>query len=397
MKKYVVLIVIFTLLFNLVAYANESILIPEVVSKSAILMDKESGRVLWGKNHTEKLPMASTTKIMTLLVALEKGDFSKDVVITSRASKAPDVQLNIKEGEVFKLGDLIYPLMLESSNDVAIAIAEHVGGDVETFCNMMTEKAKEIGAENTSFKTPNGLDAEGHYSTAYDLALITRYALENEKFVKVINTSTYTFKSDLRSYSVNNKNRLLTSYKGGNGVKTGFTNKAGNCFVGSASKNGLNLITVVLQAGWGSLGKEAKWTDTYKILNYGFDNYNKQIILEKREYKIDYIDITNSKVKSLPAYYIVSENLELLLNHEEKEYLEIREEYIKKLDAPVENNQKIGEARVYLKDELITQYDIRVRGGASIHDFIASLEKVISVWVGLGYDNVNIDIRSMVE
>ncbi len=258
MRKYVVAILIFLMVFNnsIVIKAESEDL--SVVSKSAVLLDKSSGRVLWGKSENEKMPMASTTKIMTLLVALEEGDFKKDVVVSSKASRAPDVQLNIKENEIFKLKDLLYPLMLESSNDVAIAVGEHVGGSVENFAKMMTNKAKEIGAVNTSFKNPNGLDEEGHYSTAYDLALIAKYALENEDFLNIINTKTYTLKSDLRSYTVNNKNRLLSSYKGGNGVKTGYTNLAANCFVGSAKRGETELISVVLQAGWGATGREQK-------------------------------------------------------------------------------------------------------------------------------------------
>ncbi len=227
-------------------------------SKGVILYDAYSGRILYGENIDEKLPMASTTKIMTLLVALENANLDDIVKVSKNATKAPKVKMYLSEGEEVKLENLLYGLSLESFNDCAVAVAEYVGGDVETFCNMMTAKAKELGAVNTSFKTPNGLDADGHYSTARDLAIITAYALKNEKFVEITNTISYTFKSSKREYTVNNKNRLLREYQGANGVKTGYTGLAGQCFVGAAKRGDMQLVTVVLQAGWGETGKAQK-------------------------------------------------------------------------------------------------------------------------------------------
>ncbi len=227
-------------------------------SKGVILYDATSGRILYGENIDEKLPMASTTKIMTLLVALENADLDAMVKVSKNATKAPKVKMYLSEGEEVRLENLLYALSLESFNDCAVAVAEYVGGDVETFCNMMTAKAKELGAVNTSFKTPNGLDADGHYSTARDLAIITAYALQNENFVEITNTRSMTFKSSKREYTVYNKNRLLSEYQGANGVKTGYTGLAGQCFVGAAKRGDMQLVTVVLQAGWGESGKAQK-------------------------------------------------------------------------------------------------------------------------------------------
>ncbi len=391
----IVLLVLFTTRSTI--FINADTTMPNVASKSAILMDKNSGRVLWGKDENEKMPMASTTKIMTLLVALEKGDFEKEVIVSSKASRAPDVQLNIKEGEKFKLEDLLYPLMLESSNDVAIAIGEHTGGSVEGFAEMMTEKAKEIGAVNTQFKNPNGLDEDGHYSTAYDLALITKYALDNPDFVKIINTKTYTFKSDLRSYTVNNKNRLLSSFNGGNGVKTGYTNKAANCFVGSAKRDDVELISVVLQAGWGATGREGKWTDTYEILNYGFDNFHLHKVIQKGEVALGDINVLTSKVNKLPIGYTVTEDFYLLLSDEEKENIYIKEEFIEEIEAPVNEGMVIGEAKVYLNDDVVNRYEIKTMGSAKIHDFISCLEAVFTSWFSLGFNDVQVDFRSKIS
>ena len=174
--------------------------------------------------------------------------------------------------------------MLESSNDVAVAIAEGIGGSVENFCNMMTAKAKELGALHTSYKTPNGLDADGHYTTAYDLALITRYALENEKFMEIINTKSYTFQelTANRSISVSNKNAFLNIYNGANGVKTGFTGQAGYCFVGSANQNGMELIAVVLACSWPP-NKTYRWADTKKLMDYGFGHYSYKKALDDQK------------------------------------------------------------------------------------------------------------------
>ena len=153
--------------------------LPKVRAKGAVLIEAESGRVLYEKNGFESMPMASTTKIMTCIVALEEGKLDDIVTTSKRASRAPEVKLHLKEGEKQRLGDLLYALMLQSNNDAAVAIAEHISGSVEAFCNHMTERAKELGATHTAFKTPNGLDADGHFASPYDLAIISAYALKN--------------------------------------------------------------------------------------------------------------------------------------------------------------------------------------------------------------------------
>ncbi|MFV0441339.1 MAG: D-alanyl-D-alanine carboxypeptidase family protein [Lachnospirales bacterium] len=397
MKKIIEIGAVFIMCVFMIttAFAED---LPSVISKSAILLDSKTGRVLWGKEHLAQMPMASTTKIMTLLVALENSTGDEEVIVTKRASKAPDVQLDIVEGEKFRLGDLFYPLMLESSNDVAIAIAEAVGGTVEDFAIMMTEKAKEIGAKNTSFKNPNGLDEEGHYTTAYDLALITKYALENDRFREIIGTKSYNFKSDKRSYAVNNKNRLLSSYSGGTGVKTGYTNQAANCFVGSANRDDMELISVVLQAGWGSVGREGKWDDTYKILNYGFENYKYYTLVEKNTFEVGMAKVNTSKTEEVPIVYTVDEDINMPLTAKEYETLEIVTEYKDKLDAPVEKGEVVGETKVYLNDEVIAVYDVITTMGAEIHDFIAMFEKTMKTYIKLGFDDdINIDLRKYLE
>ncbi|MCL1924984.1 MAG: D-alanyl-D-alanine carboxypeptidase [Defluviitaleaceae bacterium] len=243
----------------------------EVVANAAILLDADSGRVLWEKNAYEQLPMASTTKIMTAIVALENANIEDIVTISSLAASQPKVRMELKKGEEIKLEHLLYALMLNSFNDAAVAIAEYVSGSVEEFCNLMTIRAGEMGAYNTSFKTPSGLDAEGHFSTAYDMAIITKEALKNEEFIKIINTRNWEAESNKRSYSLVNKNRLLDEVQGAYGVKTGFTGLAGHCFVGSVKRD-LNLITVVLGSGHAGNRKQ-KWLDTKELLNHGFKTF----------------------------------------------------------------------------------------------------------------------------
>ena len=242
------------------SYENENSTVPEnedpkrikLNSLAALLMDAENNRVLYEVNGYQEMPMASTTKIMTCIIALENGNMEDVVTVSSYAAGMPDVQLNIRAGEQYYLKDLMYSLMLESHNDSAVAIAEHIGGTVEGFATMMNDKARALGCYDTNFITPNGLDAEGHYTTARDLAVISSYAIQNKEFIDITNTSSYQFKElkKGRSFIVSNKNKFLYMMDGAIGIKTGFTGKAGYCFVGALKKPDRTLISVVLGCGW---------------------------------------------------------------------------------------------------------------------------------------------------
>lgn len=248
-------------------------------AKAAILMDGDNQRILFGKEEEKELPMASTTKIMTCLYAIEHGNLSDKVVFSKRAASAPKVKLGAKSGSQFLLSDLLYALMLESYNDAAVAIAEHIGGSVEQFCADMTQEARNYGCYRTSFETPNGLDSARHYTTCHDLALLTFLALKNDNFCKIIKEPSFSIKElkTGQSYSLNNKNLFLTSYNGAIGVKTGYTNNAGYCFVGAVKKDGRYLISVVLGSGWYP-NRRYKWEDTKKLMDYGMNNYSKKEI-----------------------------------------------------------------------------------------------------------------------
>lgn len=353
--------------------------LPEVGAQGAILMDFKTGRVLWEKNADEPLAMASTTKIMTALLALEKGDQDDEVIVSQEAAQTPPVKMFLQKGEKIKLEYLLYALMLQSSNDAAVAIAEHIGGTVENFCGMMTERAKSLGCDDTVFETPNGLDQGEHHSTARDMANIARAALNNKDFLRIINTPSVTFKSSRTTYDVNNKNRLLNEFEGANGIKTGYTGKAGQCFVGAAKRGDMQLISVVLASGWGNKGKEQKWTDTKRILSYGFNNYEYESILTEQSVA-EQVKIERSKTEKLDAKY--SESIVVPLAKDESVNVEVDVPSV--LCAPIEKNETIGSAKVFVDGELYKEVAIVSSGEALRHDLKTSLEKVLSEFVQMG-------------
>lgn len=359
----------------------EEATLPKVNAQGAILMDMESGRVLWERKSKEPMAMASTTKIMTAIITLENADLEDTVVVSKKASQAPPVKMHLSENEEIRLKDLLYALMLQSSNDAAVAIAEHVGDSVENFCDMMTIKAKELGCEDTLFVTPNGLDAGDHHSTAYDMALITRYALKNEQLLEIISTPSVQFQSSKCSYSVANKNRLLNEYDGAIGVKTGFTGKAGHCFVGAAKRGDTTLISVVLASGWGTQGKAQKWIDTKRILDYGFDNYERKQVINEGDYAKD-IFVDRAKVTELKLYY--KDGLILPMRAGEEKEITIEYEVNNTVEAPIIAGTAYGKAKVYMSGELIDEIDLVCKDNIERHDFETSMKKIINSWLKIG-------------
>ncbi|MCD8073781.1 MAG: D-alanyl-D-alanine carboxypeptidase, partial [Lachnospiraceae bacterium] len=256
----------------------------DLYAASAVLMDGTSGRVLYDKDGDTPLPMASTTKIMTCILALESmaDDAETVCTVSGTASAQPEVKLGMRTGDTFYLSDLLYSLMLESHNDTAVCIAETVGGSVEEFAAMMNTKAAEIGCMQTYYITPNGLDAEDengeHHTTAHDLALVMRYCLtqspKREEFLAVTQTASYTFSnlSGTQTYSCTNHNAFLNLMEGAISGKTGFTGKAGYCYVGALLRDGKLLIVALLACGWPN-NKGYKWVDTKKLMNYGLTEF----------------------------------------------------------------------------------------------------------------------------
>lgn len=343
---------------------------------SAALIDGESGRVLFEKDGFSQKAMASTTKIMTCIVAIENNQFDEIVTVSKYASTMPAVSLGIREGEQYYLLDMLYALMLESHNDVAVAVAEHVGGSVEGFAAMMNEKARELGCENTNFVTPSGLDAQGHYTTAVEIAKIASYAIQNPNFLTITNAPNWTFNelTKNRSFMVSNKDRFLYMYDGAIGVKTGFTNKAGYCFVGAVKKNGNTYVSSVLGSGWPP-NKNYKWRDTSKLMDYGVNNFNKKDIFYPQSFAPIYVEDGKERVVGLDY----REEIPVLLS--ENDYIKIHVYTPKQLDAPVDNNTIIGKALYYVNDEFIKEVAIRTTEGIDQIDLDYCIEKIISLWL----------------
>ena len=379
MRKILCILAALIILTPTITIRAEAISPPNVEAAAAILMDAETGRVLWEKKAHEPMAMASTTKIMTAILAIESGRVNETVTVSKRAASAPRVKMDLTAGEKIRLGDLMLALMLESSNDAAVAIAEHLAGTVEEFCAQMTQKAYELGAENTLFESPSGLDVGNHHSTAYDLAIITRYALTVPGFKALTNTSSASFSSDKRSYTMNNKNRLLSEYSGANGVKTGFTGKAGHCFVGAARRNDMQLISVVLASGWGDKGRAQKWRDTKDVLNYGFENFKFETIIVE-DAVAGQLPVTRSRSQSVE--YAFSDGIKIPLTKEEKADINTMIYVPESMQAPINIGDTMGSARVYIGEKFHSEVVLVAVESAARHDLKTSLEKVLNGFFG---------------
>lgn len=359
---------------------------PSVGAQGAALVDGNTGRLLWGKNAEEPLAMASTTKIMTAILVLENAKLDDVVTVSKNASAQPEVHMDLKTGEQWRVGDLLSAMMLRSYNDTAVALAEHVSGSVEAFCELMTEKAAEIGAEDTVFGSPNGLDSQipfaKHHSTAKDMALIATYALKNEEFCRIIALPEVTVSevTGKRQCQVTNADRFLKEYKGAMGVKTGFTNKAGHCFVGAAEQNGVRLVSTVLGSGWGTTGKEKKWTDTKEIMNYGFETFFPYEAAKKGQV-CGNVSVLHSKVPSVGA--VLQEGYQALFSKEEEAALQISISLPQSMEAPIQAGQKLGNAQLKLKDEVLAEIPIVASDSApafTLADWYSFLYKNWITW-----------------
>ena len=343
---------------------------------SAALVDGDSGRVLYEKDGNEQKAMASTTKIMTCMVALENGNLDDVITVSKHASTMPDVQLHIKEGEEYYLRDMLYALMLESCNDVAVAIAEHIGGSSEGFADMMNQKAEELGCKDTNFVTANGLDAQNHYTTAVELARIAGYAIQNQDFITITNAPSWTFNelTNGRSFMVSNKDKFLYMYDGAIGVKTGFTNNAGYCFVGAVRQNGNTFVSSVLGSGWPP-HKNYKWNDTTRLMDFGTQNYDKIDIF----YPHIFVPISVAKGKERIANLYYQDEIQGLISNDDIICIEY---YMPRyLEAPFDKDTIIGKAIYYINDELITEVPILTRDTIEEIDFEYCMDNIISLWL----------------
>ncbi|MBD5524713.1 MAG: D-alanyl-D-alanine carboxypeptidase [Lachnospiraceae bacterium] len=348
----------------------------QLYAQAAVLMDADSGRVLYGKNEKDVLPMASTTKIMTCILALEYGNPDQIAEVSSYAASMPKVKLYVRSGERYRLGDLLYSLMLESHNDSAVVIAEAVGGSVEEFASMMNQKARDIGCYDTYFITPNGLDAtvndsgRVHSTTAADLARIMAYCVTDsparEQFLQITQTLGYDFTDadGKRSFHCNNHNAFLGMMKEAISGKTGFTNNAGYCYVGAVESEGRIFTVALLACGWPN-NRTYKWSDMKKLTAYGMERYQYRDIYEPQEFRDIRVQngIDGKEGKPYGEMYVPvrleddGENSISYLLCEDDE-VEVRTKIADVLQAPVGEREQIGTVSYYLNGTLIKCYPI---------------------------------------
>ena len=345
-------------------------------AKSAVLIDGDSGRILYEKSAHNKVSVASTTKIMTCIIAIENGNLADMVTPSDYAIAMPKVKMHLDSKDQYKLEDLLYAMMLESYNDVAVAVAEHIAGSVEKFAELMNIKAKDIGMKDTNFVTPNGLDAKNKYSTAYDMALLGAYATNNELFVKITNTRNYSFVSENgRSVSVSNKDAFLDKMSDAIGIKTGFTGNAGYCFVGALKNENKKLISCVLACGWPP-NKGYKWNDTLSLMKYG-ENYNYKEIVDIQNDFVKY-DVRNGVENILNTY--TNEKFGLLLRNDDKVDKKI---VITKKNAPIFKNEVVGYENIYVNNIKIKAREIKAKQNIKKYEFKYCLKKFFLTFFSL--------------
>ena len=353
---------------NIKIYAANEL---EIMSKASLIVEVNTGKIIHEDNSKVQNYPASVTKILTAILVLEKCELNDKVTVTQSAiSNIPTgyVVAPLFVGEEISVEDLLYALMLKSSNDAAYVLAEHVGGSVEGFSNMMNNKAKEIGCKNSHFVNPNGIHNDNHYTTAYDMYLISKYAMENKEFAKIVSTYKYTL-SATNKYAKNDRVMENTNVfinpkskyydKNIKGIKTGTTTQAGNCLITDAAKDGLEIITVVL----GAETKDSKFTETRKMINYTFDNY-KYIKVHKKGDIIKNIDVDKATKETKNLNLILSDDIVTLSNiKNDVENIEPEIVLNESVVAPIYKGQEIGTVKytidgIEYKANLLAENDV---------------------------------------
>lgn len=405
-KKVIILLLIFSCTFIQISYAdereeedNENIIneirieesnvinssnnenkIPVINSRKYVIYDRKSGLRIYGKNEYKQSAMASTTKIMTAIVVLENcKNIDEEVIIEQKAAGTGGSRLGLKNGDKITVNDLLFGLLMKSGNDAAIALAIHTAETVEKFADLMNKKAQELGLEHTHFVTPHGLDDPNHYTTAYELAKLTDYALKNDIIATMVKTKYATISINGIKKELKNTNELLCgNYEGVYGVKTGFTNNAGRCLVTAVKRGNIDLIVVVLEADT----RKARASDTMKLIEYAYKTYR----LENVEQKIEE-EFENWKSINKDRIYIYKANSQLNLKMDEIKIKELVTEKdinieinsINYLEAPINKNTKIGTIIVKNGEDIIEEIDILVANTINrlgISDYLRMFAKV---------------------
>lgn len=373
------LALVMILLFSEIAYSTP---LPKINAQGAVLMDAKTGQVIYEKNMHIRYAPASTTKIMTAILAIESGHLDDNVKVSMQAASTPGSSMHLYAGQILTLRELVTGLLLRSGNDAAVAIAEYLAGSVGNFAELMNQKADLIGAHNTHFVNPHGLTRPGHYSSAFDLAWIARYALTNPIFAEIVNTRETSIEWLDRSgrgqdRNLRNTNKLLWMLEEADGVKTGTTNAAGPCLVSSATRGNHKLIAVVLH-------DHNRWHNSMQLLKYGFDNYELYEYASRGDV-MGCVPVERGLEKSIDVY--VASPAALLV--EAKDYANVKTEIDlpEKINAPVYQGQKIGEIVFYIGEravktvDLVAEKDIEERTSSKIFfQHLLHIFKLLSNW-----------------
>ena len=361
-KRIFLFLLIFTFLssFNGTFASEENT--PNLNARSCIVLDRCSKKILFGKNEYNKVKMASTTKIMTATIILENCNLSQTVTISKKAAGTGGSRLGLKAGDKITIRDLLYGLLLVSGNDAAVALAETCSGNITDFANLMNKKVKDLGLNNTHFETPHGLDSDNHYTTAYELALITDYALNNSTFLNIVGTKNYTITINGYPKNLTNTNELLGSLNGVYGVKTGFTNGANRCLVTSCKRGDMDIICVVL----GCDTKNFRSSDSTKLINYAFEKFqyvNVENILNEefnkwKEENKNYFNIEKGISSNLQISISNIDTPIIPVKKDEISSLKVSFSVIQNLSAPIYKDTAIGNFRVYTTSETILEGSI---------------------------------------
>lgn len=378
MKK-ISLLLLFPLIFLLfskpiLSKAVYGAQLPEILGEAGMLIDVKTGYILFEKNPHKKLFPASITKVLTAIISLENAKLDDIVAIGNNPPLVDGTRIYLEKGEQLTLKQLLYALMLQSANDAAVAIAEHISGSVPDFARLMNKKAMELGCLDSNFTNPHGLTDENHYTSAYDMALIAQYALKNPVFAEIIHTKSYTIPNmnDKNGRSLINANKLLRMYKGADGVKTGYTTAAGQTIIASATQNNRQLLAVVLKTQG-----TAVWDDPIKLLNFGFDNFNFKNIIEPKKV------ITTIKVRYGKSIPLIAESGFDWVIPKEEDTSDIREEIIlnPNITAPVKKGERLGKIIYSSGDKYIGEVGLLAQYGVKRYIYTRWWFWILAVYI----------------
>lgn len=380
-RKLTIIFIIFIMSFLTTGICVHGESIP-IESKSAILINGNTGEILFEHNKDEKLPPASITKIMTMLLTMEaiengKIELNDEVVISQNASKIGGTQLYMEPGETKTVEELLIGVAVESANDAAFALGEYIGGTIESFIILMNDRAKELGMTNTQFKNPHGLPVEGHYTTAHDIAKMSRELVKYEEIHKYLTmwmVDIKVGKNNDRVRTLANTNKLLKSYDGLDGIKTGYTDEAKHCLSATAKKGNLRLISVVLSAE----NSQIRFDEAAKLLDYGFANYDGVCVAERGE-EIQEVIIEKGLLEKISV--ITEEALYVMVKKGEDSEIEKKAVLDGVFSAPIERGQKLGELIAYSGDKEIGRVNLIAKDKVEESNLMTMLKKILKRWI----------------